>query len=544
MKRDIDLQDLIKIVSEIQAKDREKTVVQKENKFDLNYDHLKSELKNKRTLDEKIIFLKRMERHFLAEHYNSETKYIDLFLLEGKLIEKMSIESEDIYYPRQRRLREIIITNNFMGYNSLIAINIERYLKYRTNIREGYVSHYESQFVLIYIYELFYGLGVNDEYDGFEMLFYILTTFISDAVWVKQFTFEILLEYIFEHNIKIEKCKSFMYFKNFYYDFVIYNHKELFLKDEKQKGYLISLNRIIESYCYTHHRKTGSINKIATFLFNELPRFLRNLDIYLSELKDNEITLSDILFAKEEKTFTIYPLTTNKISCQEITLFDNIKVKCKERTKKNEQNTVTYIQYRLTQTKERILGYICSELEYIYNENNNIPNRLRSNLTSDLDMIIGNKHLSEIIETIMNSYLRRKKQKALEFDFTKLDSIRQVSNEVSEKLITEFDIEEKEPSVIKIEKPKNDLNEWKLLKTKLSINELKILEMLIKCESIEDLNKFALINNSLLEVIIEGINDKAYDIIDDNLIEFDDINIYIYDEYIEEVSKLIGGNND
>ena len=46
-------------------------------------------------------------------------------------------------------------------------------------------------------------------------------------------------------------------------------------------------------------------------------------------------------------------------------------------------------------------------------------------------------------------------------------------------------------------------------------------------------------NNKLLEVIIESINEKSMDLIEDNLVELQDEDIYIYDEYIEELKNVL-----
>lgn len=543
MKKDIDLQDLINIVSEIQNKDREKRVVNDE-KLDLTYESIKKEFDEKPTYPEKIVFLKKIERRYLVQNFGSDTRYSDLFMIEGKILEKIDNEGETYYYKRPQKLKEIIISNGFTGYNSLPLSYYDEYFAYRTQLRGGHIPFYEPHFLYLYIYELFFGIGVCDEYDGFEMLFFIVTYYRNETIWINEFAFKLLLEYILEHNIIIENTKSFKNFQEFIYDYIVYNHKELFIKNNNSKGYNISINRFVESYCYTRQRSIIDTKSLYQYLYEELPKFLNKLDEKIKQISDNKTTLNDIIYTKEEKEILINPLFKHLKKDKTLNLFDNIIIKYKVTNLDYKPNIIKYQEYRITQAKERILKFICSELEYAYNEKNYLPNRTRRKLVDELDIIINNQPLSRIIESLLDLSKAKEKQKEFNVDLTKLDNIRQISNEVSEKLITESDLEEQKEDVNIQKEEINNLNEWEALKNKLSKEELTILEMLINNEPFENINKFAITNNNLLEVIIENINEIANELIGDNLIEFIDTEVYIYDEYIDEIKNIIGGKDN
>ena len=52
-----------------------------------------------------------------------------------------------------------------------------------------------------------------------------------------------------------------------------------------------------------------------------------------------------------------------------------------------------------------------------------------------------------------------------------------------------------------------------------------------------DINRFASDNGAMPEVLAGGINEKAADIIGDNIFDYDGQKIIFYDEYLPEIEK-------
>ena len=75
---------------------------------------------------------------------------------------------------------------------------------------------------------------------------------------------------------------------------------------------------------------------------------------------------------------------------------------------------------------------------------------------------------------------------------------------------------------------------WSELKTALSAVELQALKLL--CKGSLELKGFADEHGIMLEVLVDGINEKAMDVIGDGLIDEEFI---LYEDYIEEVRKLV-----
>ncbi len=539
MHKDIDLQELIKIVSEIQAKDRNKKVVYgQQPTIDIN--NVKQEFDSKAAIKEKIMVLKDFEHNYLFNNQD-ENRYLKLFFEESKLLEKIKI-TWDTMYIHQTKLKEINLLENFVGFNNISPIRIEKYIAYRSAIRDGIIPYYDEQFILIYIYELFLNIGVRDEYDGFDMLFFVLTYFTNDAPWVKDFAIRVSFEYIVLYQLDISKTGSNKAYQTYLLNNLVRNYNAIFYKQYHSKGYLDNINRIFDSYYYTYHRVNSLTVEVLNTLKALLAKVVQELDNYFDNLKNknSKITLRDLLFTKCEKTIikcikTLKPLSA---ASGEIILFDDfiLKYQFNEDLKKT---NIIYQDYKVQASNEKIFKYLCSEIEYYYMDQKQLPKKVKRKLSPDVDVLINDKSLSDIITMVIKKVIGIKISEEFLIDYTKLDSIRKISNEVSEKLITEFDLdlEKEEPKLTYLINDNN--NDWEKLESSLSGVDLELLNKIYQQEDLNKLNQFALSNNSLLEVMVEQINNLASELIGDNLIEFGD-EIYIYDEHINEILKFKG----
>jgi hypothetical protein len=77
---------------------------------------------------------------------------------------------------------------------------------------------------------------------------------------------------------------------------------------------------------------------------------------------------------------------------------------------------------------------------------------------------------------------------------------------------------------------------WDAFRESLSVAELKALAILL--EDAAGIKTFADENGVMLEVLMDGINEKASDSIGDNIIEIDG-DMIIYDEYRKALEELI-----
>lgn len=144
----------------------------------------------------------------------------------------------------------------------------------------------------------------------------------------------------------------------------------------------------------------------------------------------------------------------------------------------------------------------------------------------------------------------------LEIDRSKFESIRRISEEIQSALIIEEDnvssdsnvqttvnnsvtpkMEEK--SIVVPEAIAYD-NEYLAFVNSLSYLEKQTLLMIVDNhpELLKNLNQLAIDNNDMLEAVIDRINGKALDYIEDNVVEFSEAPI-VYEEYIEGLNKAL-----
>lgn len=145
----------------------------------------------------------------------------------------------------------------------------------------------------------------------------------------------------------------------------------------------------------------------------------------------------------------------------------------------------------------------------------------------------------------------------LEIDRSKFESIRKVSEEIQSALIIDDDdslssdnniqsidsnsveSETEEKSRMASDEFDSD-NEYVMFINSLSSLEKQVLEIVVYAdpESLNNLNQLAISNNDMLEAVIDRINEKALEYIDDNVIDFSEAPV-VYEEYSEEVKKAL-----
>ena len=144
----------------------------------------------------------------------------------------------------------------------------------------------------------------------------------------------------------------------------------------------------------------------------------------------------------------------------------------------------------------------------------------------------------------------------LEIDRSKFESIRKVSEEIQSALIIDDDSlssdnnipsinsnsiesETEEKSRMASDEFDSD-NEYVMFVNSLSCLEKQVLEIVVYAdtESLNKLNRLAISNNDMLEAVIDRINEKALEYIDDNVIDFSEVPV-VYEDYSEEVKKAL-----
>lgn len=197
---------------------------------------------------------------------------------------------------------------------------------------------------------------------------------------------------------------------------------------------------------------------------------------------------------------------------------------------------------------------------------NVFSNRMVNSIEEAVEEVCKKKGIpkSSISKNTINHLLSNKKtnipdtlnDKDFSIDIGKLDKIRNDAETVKEKLIvdeTNFlseNVQKKEKEIKdEIELVKKDelttvseVNEWDDLWNELTQKEKELLFILIEAENTERILKISTLIKEcgiLLEVFVEAINEKAIEIVGDNILEYSSELPQIYDDYIEEISTVL-----
>ncbi|HHX78959.1 MAG TPA: hypothetical protein GX695_04330 [Acholeplasmataceae bacterium] len=412
---------------------------------------------------------------------------------------------------------------NFQNMNNE---QLRTYYTWRTNTRKFIYKKTDYNYILLYFNEVINNVGIFNYEKAIEMFLFIWNNYRNDY---KQLDYEMP-----------ERIRDY---------FITYSTKETY--EELISKYPIKINYLDENIRdilnSNYHNKFDYFTHLATYnikmskfyqdkqkdLFNSLIAYLfTKLDLLFKEKKYN---LTNLIIKRD---FTDYwkPFIGDSFFYHKDQFAKNVIIS--ELETYDRQGASWHRESYSSISNNLFLGYVLKTMEAAMRKFYNFKYKLHPSVTSLITKnVFGNKKTfkficseelnSFIIETV-NTFLnvidvKSKTKKEIVFDSSKFAKIREVSNELAEKLI----ITEEEEIIIE----KEDNNSFRKV-------EINILKMIINNELIINLNNYALKNGELLDLVIDNINAKCLNIIGDNLIDVNET-ITIFEDYYEEALKII-----
>jgi len=415
-----------------------------------------------------------------------------------------------------------------MGYEQL-----RTYFTWRTKVRKGIVLQTSTAYAFLYIYELLNQVGVADPEDGLNKLITFWQNFriFDDTIdayvikWLKDYHVYYPLPHSFEEfAVKYELISH--YPTIFSYASDKENSLALFSS--------ISKYDIKKSVFYTDEHQV-MIHDCFYFILTYLREVFRK----------NGQCFEDLIFYPLEREMIWTPFNqalfypASQQPQREVILSEREIYHC-------ESDRFRYTSTMLTENGKQLVGYLIKEMESALREVVKFKYKLKTNpdvcdkLTLDKLREMGIV-FPDFIHAAVKEFYRQLTHQEVKVDVSNLGRIRQEAYETQEKLIVPEDemvkIIEVKPAVEipKVESSTSSLGPWDELKTALTTVELEALALLIQGQSLKD---FARVQLIMLEVLVDGINEKAMDLIGDTLLEIDD-DVIVYDEYIENVSEMV-----
>ncbi len=412
-----------------------------------------------------------------------------------------------------------------MGYGQL-----RTYFTWRTRVRVGDIQGTSVSYAFVYIYELLACIGSTSPEESMQKLldFWRVYRKIDKTIdkyvlqWIKDFYVYYPMEQTFaafaaQQNLKKYYPKVFAYTSE---------------KEDSLDVYAdLSKYDIRKSIFYTDETKS-LIHDCFYFLLSYLRKLCREKKkifedfIFYSMHKDSDWKpFAGALFypylEQEDRAVELSPRETYICT----------------------KNRWTYRSVLLKDEGKCLVGYIIKEMEAALRTALHFRYKLRSSPDMCSPKILKRLQsvgisLPEKITEGVRAFLALRNRTEVRVDTAAVSRIRREALETQDKLIVpeeEEEIAAVETPVIIAPAPLVEENPWRQLVSGLTEPETAALQAVLKGKCVKDVARDSKI---MLEVLLDGINGKAMDIIGDTILEIDDT-VIVYDEHKEKLMEVV-----
>ncbi|MCL2628600.1 MAG: TerB N-terminal domain-containing protein [Oscillospiraceae bacterium] len=477
------------------------------------------------------------EKFYSMRRLSSERPFArsdsELFYKQARFMEDFTDTYEgdakfNMYYPYYQH----------MGYDYL-----RTYFTWRTKVRSGEMNFTSLSYVFLYIYELLSGIGVENPEDGLNKLVEVWRVFSSEYTavssylpkWFKDyFVFyempQSFQEFVEEHSLQKHYSLTFMFDASVSGQLMLWNNLSGY-DVTKSKFYSESEeNKQVFSRCFD-----AVIASIQDFCTKRNARF-EDLLIYSVSRRSPWLPFKHALFGSRVRQ-----------TDREIHISSYERYFCKN----GAWTANTPIYYS---SQKDFVGYIIKKTEACLRMAVNYKYKLA------VEMKPGSKpfrelqrpaakraDLDKVIEKAVADFYQDINRVAVTVDTKSLARIREEALETQDKLIVEEgENRSSSPLTALSSHAERATSEpltlsfadgWKALKKALSETELKALSVALNNST--DIKAYADEANIMLEVLADGINEKASDCIGDSLLELDGNDMIIFDEYRDNILSIL-----
>ncbi len=422
-----------------------------------------------------------------------------------------------------------------MGYKQL-----RTYFTWRTQVRKGYVSDISLSYAFLYLYELLNNIGVHDPQDGLDKLLFFWNEFRVYNNAIDKY----VLRWLKDYHIYYELSQTFKEFidKN---SLAMYYPTLMDSEDNFELFCTISKYNIKKSVFYTDDN-VGLIKDCFHFTMDRLEK----------AFTENNINFEEILFYPTKK-MSLWTPFTDALFYPWMKQQDRRVVLSAKEIYICSQNQWTYSTTLTTESGRQLMGYIMKQMESVLRQAVKYKYKLTAGVhtvnTVTLNRLLtAGISLEKVITDAVMEFYRERTKTVVKVDFDALDKIRQEALLTQEKLIVPEEeaalqsmntvaLQSKESALVQEEAASlidsiegSEGESWKELKNALSQIEREAL--LIVLNGAGNIKQFADKHGIMLEVLSDGINEKAMDFIGDSLLDDEFI---VYEDYLEQVKGMV-----
>lgn len=449
--------------------------------------------------------------------------------------------------------RKIDVDSYQYFYDYLSIPQLRTYFTWRTKVRNQVIEKTETAYVIIYLAELANQVGVEDPVAGWNRLIdfwkrYCL--FVTEDRLIDQ-VFHFFKDYWINYALEIPFEMIFPYFNEDYIRHFLDGYRYLEEIQNRQYDLLLPYIYASSSYKILNSKFYGTDGFV--YVEKVLPIVFQELETYFSK---KQLHFRKEVFGSFKKTnlwepFSFFPYYEQRKGYTSVVLFQGVE----QYTYKDQVWSAKL--FTPARFGSKILGVILKAVELKVRERT----RYKRKLSLDVEKFLGTiyqpaKVVAEVLEPEFleiiyrtidqffdsneNSIRReidQKKVLKVEIDPAHFEQIRAAASRVQERLIIEEDQEDE----VHIEEIPEQSSEVEMgygafLKS-LTSEESQLLQRIVEHTARRLLEITLAEQHLLFEVVLEAINTKALDYLGDNLVEDDGVEVYVYDDYIEELKQ-------
>ena len=473
----------------------------------------------------------------------------ELFYRQARFMEDFTDDYDgdakfNMYYPYYQH----------MGYDYL-----RTYFTWRTKVRQGEIKSISLSYIFLYIYELLSGIGVSDPTDGLDKLLVIWNTFSKEYPTIEKY----LPKWLKDYHIYYELPNSFSEFVEKHSMQKYYSLTLLFDENVENK---LELWNGISGYDVTKSKFYNDGNeKLLSDCFISVFSEIQNFCI------ERNTRFEDLLIYSVSRRSPWQPFkqahfgSRVKQTDRELIISDFERYYCK-----HGQWTANLPIYYSSQ--KDFVGYVLKKTEACLRQAVKYKYKLVADIKPgskpfrELQRPAAKRvELDKVIEKAVADFHRNLTRTVVKVDHANLARIRIEALDTQEQLIVPETKQGDGSSVLKqgdgssvllhppvghevsitpqaSRQPEDEVkltmsfaDGWKALKEALTDIERQALS--IAFNEGAGVKAFADENGIMLEVLADGINEKAADFIGDSILEIDD-EMILYDEYRDNIVSL------
>ncbi len=428
----------------------------------------------------------------------------------------------------------------FPTYDRMSYEQLRTYFTWRGRVRKGEVRKTSFSYVFLYLYELINRVGVRDCVDGMEKLAF---------VWEKYRVYEKKLDVYMNEWVK---------------DYYITNEFSAPFGEILQKtGNLRKFYRPSAAESLLNFYAPYSDYKIKKSRFYT-PETAKKIDACFRDvagslddfLRGQGGEFEDLIFYSKSNTWVpfsraLYCSFCGQAANRTVQISETERYRC-------ENGRWTSSRYKISKENGRLLlGYIFRRIEQFYRK----AAKYRYKLTADRGKISAEalrplvpdpERLFRRIDSAILEHDRRSRRKIVTVDAARVESIRESAFRTQEKLLAS-DGEEaradeaRTAAALETERPATAEEAdrqpaagdgWEAFARSLDGTETAAVRMILQGASLPDLHACCRNAGTMLEVLVDKINQKAMDAVQDSVIELSD-RIAVFDEYKNDLKRVI-----